>query len=154
MSSTPNLIINMCRLTGQRTLPCRSPVHVAQEKEDTCSYDSDKDQGARGSSHYHPVKAGLWENWRAKWRAHYVSSCLCIDLNTLAGNSAGVNPLSTDGHYSGHLTKSTFLKNWQIQLFYIHYRNFKEFTTLVCVYFLFLNLLGVFGTLYKSMYSL
>ncbi len=42
------------------------------------------------------------------------------------------NPLSTDGHYSGHLAKN-FAELTNLTLAQSLHYNFKEFTSLVCI---------------------
>ncbi len=57
------------------------------------------------------------------------SLCACVGYEEaiIGLSSLLINPLSTDGHYSGHLAKFTFLRTWPIWLLNIHYPNFKEF---------------------------
>ncbi len=65
---------------------------------------------------------------------HTDSSSFC-DCHWHVGLHASVNPLSTDGHYSGHLAKLRFLQNWQL--------NSCTFTTLIlknlCHWFVFIS---------------
>ncbi len=113
------------------------------------------------------LKCTLWNVWLRWYRIHstHTYDCQfhghiltgytgdhhsCTDTHILWTVSK-INPLSTDGHCSGHLAKLTFLHDWQI---YIHCPKLKVFTSLVCTYFRFFNLSGVLGTMYKSMYSL